>query len=175
MLHLEASFKIEGSLSEPLDIDRLCQEINSLYRSFVYDIKYILIETMFTHRLLKKKSEYMYENLRKKLEDDSDVVFVETDLSLDPKLKNVPIIKDVEFYKSIMKFFDGYVGFKYHGPLQQIKQCIEYLNSLRYCDFCSCNMIYEINLYRLNSTMDSSMKELEDKPVNFLYVKVLTA
>lgn len=173
MLTLEASFKIE-SISDVSDIDKVFQEITTLYSPFVYDLKYIFIETGFTHRLLKKKSEYVYENLRKKLEDDPNVIIVETDLTCDPKLKNVPIIKDVEFYKKLMKFFDGYVAFKYHGPLQQTKQCIDYLYSLRYCDFCSYTMIYQIDLYRVNTpAMDKSSDK--DESINFIYVKVLTA
>jgi hypothetical protein len=169
MLNLEASFKIE-SLSDISDIDTLFQEIATLYRTFVYDLKYIFIETGFTHRLLKKKSEYVYENLRKTLEDNPNVVIVETDLTYDPKVKNVPIIKDVEFYKKLMKFFDGYVAFKYNGPLQQTKQCIDYLSLLNYCDFCSYTMIYQIDLY---SVMDKSSDK--DESINFIYVKVLTA
>jgi hypothetical protein len=183
MIKLKAKFNIEFTEpgNENTFFEDVFREIIHKYSSFTFDIKYILIETMFTHRLLKKKHEYLYENLRKKLEDNQEIVIVETDLNHDPKIKNVPIIKDIEFYKALMKNFNGYVCFKYQGPINQIKQCIEYLNSLKYCDFCTFNMIYEINLYTIDPstlnihTMDSSKKELEDKPVNFLYVKVLTA
>lgn len=169
MLKLEAKFNIDpkGFTSgyENFFIDSIFDKIIHEYLSFTYNIKYILIETMYTHRLLKRKNQYTYENLRKKLENDPEVVIVETDLNKDPKIQNVPIIKDNEFYKLLMKYFNGYVAFKYHGPIHQIKQCIEYLNSLRYCDFCSYNMIYEISLYKT---------ELHGVPLNFIYVKVLT-
>jgi hypothetical protein len=162
MLELEVSYRIEFPRYENEIFDQIIHN----HLSFTYDIKYILIETMFTHRLLKKKNEYVYKNLRKELENNQEVVIVETDLDQDPKIQNVPIIKDTEFYKTLMKNFNGYVAFKYHGPVNQIKQCIEYLNSLRYCDFCSFNMVYQIDLYKLNKDGES---------LNFIYVKVLTA
>lgn len=174
MLKLEAKFNIDLPINhEECSHEKENEFFNTIfnkiiheYLSFTYDIKYILIETMYTHRLLKRKNQYVYENLRKKLENDPEVVIVETDLNQDPKIQNVPIIKDNEFYKLLMKYFNGYVAFKYQGPITQIKQCIEYLNSLGYCDFCSYSMIYEISLYKT---------ELHGSPLNFIYVKLLTA
>lgn len=157
MLNLISYFIVEDS-----DIDNILQEIRYNHRSFIYDIKYILIETKFTNRLLKHKNQYIFENLRKKLEEDDKVIIVETDLILDPKIKNVPIIKDDKLYKNLIKNFDGYVAFKYEGPLEQIKEYIEYLKNLGYCDFCSYDMIYQIDLYKI------------EEHINFLYVKILT-
>ena len=163
MLSLEASFHIDFSLSENNILNQALQDIRYKYNNFTYNIKYILIETKFTNRLLRKKDEYLHRNLRKELENNPNVRIVETDLEYDPKIRNVPIIKDNEFYKSIMKNFNGYVSFKYDGPLEQIKNCIDYLRTLNYCYLCNVENIYQINLY-----------SLKDLNINFLYIKVFT-
>lgn len=163
MLSLEASFHIDFSFPDNEILNQALQEIRHKYNNFTYNIKYILIETKFTDRLLKKKDEYIYRNLRKELENNPEIRIVETDLEYDPKVKNVPIVKDIDFYKLIMKNFNGYVAFKYSGPLEQIKSCIDYLRNFNYCYLCTIENIYQINLY-----------SLKDLNINFVYVKVFT-
>jgi hypothetical protein len=140
------------------DLDSQLEKIRTKYRNFVFNLRYILIETKYTHRLLKNKPY----NIRKTIEKDPRVVIVETDLCLDPEIEYVPVIKNAVLYQSLMKEFDGYVAFHYSGPLEEIKNLTLFLRELNYCSLCSPENIYQIELYET------------DENVNFLYVKVYT-
>jgi hypothetical protein len=140
------------------NLDSQLEKIRNDYKNFVLDLRYILIETKYTHRLLKNKPY----NVRKILERDPRVVITETDLYWDPEIEYVPIIKKTALYQSLMKDFDGYVAFHYSGPLEEIKSLILFLRTLDYCTLCSPENIYQIQLYEAGEN------------VNFLYVKVYT-
>jgi hypothetical protein len=133
------------------------EKLRTQYRNFLFNLRYILIETKYTHRLLKNKPY----SIRKILEKDPRVILVETDLYWDPEIEYVPVIKNASLYQTLMKDFDGYVAFHYSGPLEEIKSLIMFLRELNYCSLCSPENIYQIELYELEK-------------IGFLLVKVHT-
>jgi hypothetical protein len=149
------------SINEKHTLENQLENIRNKYRNFLFDLRYILIETGYTHRLLKNKPY----NVRKLLENDPRVIITETDLYWDPEIKYVPIIKNASLYQTLMKDFDGYVAFHYSGPLEEMNCFISYLREFGYCNLCSPENIYEIRIYEV---------ETKEKKENFLFVRLHT-